>query len=298
MDRRRAYTLLELIVVIALIAVLIGLLLPAIQKVRQSAARVVSSNNIKQINLGCQNHASAHDGRLPSDSVGGGVVFGHIILQLEAQHAQYYSKTYLDPSDPTLDYVKLRSTPTEEPEVLDPTYISYSYNSQAFDPVNPLTLTGGFPDGTSNTLLFAQRYSHCAYAVAKWSIGYYCPRFSHDELAPFFGRVNYYVPPNMTVIGPKPGAFLRTETFQANPCQKYMKGAFSWPNDTEEFAKEFIAGCGTAPLCDPTLAQSANPNGILVGVADGSVRFLRTGITPAVYYGLLTPAGGEVLGEW
>jgi prepilin-type N-terminal cleavage/methylation domain-containing protein len=89
--RRRGFTLIELLVVIAIIAVLVGLLLPAVQKVRESASRIQCSNHLKQLGLATQNYHDSN-GRFPLDgAIVNGVPLSYytMILPYVEQGNQY-----------------------------------------------------------------------------------------------------------------------------------------------------------------------------------------------------------------
>src|SRR4026209_2919882 len=86
---RKGHSLIELVVVIAIIAILIGLLLPAVQKVRESASRTKCADNLKQIGLAIHNYHDAN-GAMPASRLGPQhATWCVLILPYVEQHGLY-----------------------------------------------------------------------------------------------------------------------------------------------------------------------------------------------------------------
>ncbi len=153
-QRRAGVTLMQLLVVIAIIAILIALLLPAIQKVREAAARMQSMNNLKQQGLALHNCLDAN--RTTPPVVGkfsgkDGTLFFHILPYIEQDNlyrtgrTNVAIKTYVAPADPTV-------VPGEP-------MLSYASNLAVFgkQPQNLVQVLG--QKGFSNTVWLVERYA-------------------------------------------------------------------------------------------------------------------------------------------
>jgi prepilin-type N-terminal cleavage/methylation domain-containing protein len=172
-------TLLELLVVLAVIGVLIGLLLSAVQRARLAAARVQSANNVKQFTLAVHNYEN-DNGRLPlgvathpEDRTK--VVSAHFFLLPYCENNTRIFKCPGDPSDVTSDQLT-----------------SYLSNTSVF--TSPARGSLDITAGTSNTIAFAPRYMDCNRLLTKWVYSLYVGGAASFSYSSITSETRYGVP--------------------------------------------------------------------------------------------------------
>jgi prepilin-type N-terminal cleavage/methylation domain-containing protein len=263
--RRTAVTLIEMLVVVAIIAILIGLLLGAVMSVRQAAIRMKCKNNVKQLVLAIHNFTSETDERLPQiDGAMNGPnprlsVFGAILPYIE--QGNYYRQITNTTDNFTIPQFICPADPSQTRK--DDFASSYAVNALVFS--RGSSMTASIPDGTSNTLAIAEHY------------GQQCG--------------NYFFQAFLTTHA----FFIHRATFADDiDIRPVTRGQppVTGPRGRLPFTFQ------TAPTiekCFGLIAQTPHKSGMIVGFMDGSVRTLAPNTASPVYWGAITPAGGEIL---
>jgi prepilin-type N-terminal cleavage/methylation domain-containing protein len=310
--RRPGFTLIELLVAIAIIAILIGLLLPAVQKVREAANRAYNQNNLKQIALAAHNHDGVKKTfpiycgwtpATPGDGGTNGTAF-FALLPFVEQDAAFQasfgagSPIYSGrPPNITVTYppgyqfnayrgskllgtisVKTYTDPNDSGGLT----VSYLCNYQVFDGTRSLL---GITDGTSNTLLLAQGVANVYQTITDGS-GYTYSVNRSTSLSLENAGVTY------STSGFYRGTFNVGPTFGANPQT----------NDTPPVPVPlppitFETPMGTTGTS--AIAPQARPrsNILQVAKADGSAMNITSSISQGTWDALVTPAAGDVPGS-
>lgn len=271
MVRRKGMTLVELLVVIAIVAILVGLLIPAVQRVREAAARIQSLNNLRQIVIATHSFASTRNERLPDlEGDSGGANASRSLFQAILPFMD--NAVAINPHDPPV--IPLLISPADPSFKGNGGLSSYAANAMVFG--TPGSLVRTFGDGTSTTIAFAEHYSTCQGDTFEYMISRVVLNFKrHPAFAePVFGD---YAPKN---------GLIPSLTFQVAPVP-----VFPFPLRPNALDVD--------NPCFPLVAQSPHSAGMLVALADGSGRLLQARMSRATYWAAVTPAGGDMLGpDW
>jgi len=335
--RWRGFTLIELLVVIAIIAILIGLLLPAVQKVREAAARMSCQNNLKQLSLATINCTDTYQGLLPPaigdypspmqitpNNAEGGVLF--FILPFLEQQNLYNScfsakdQGIPDPGNTSTGgrngglptYVAWNAQLQTNPKVfVCPSDATYGQGWSASPPVKNIQTSYAY-NGQIFVVGYPWNWGTTRRYPASISDGTSQTIFFTEKVASAASSTSWNFDTGINLwadwgpdIAPSdcacaPSYFgSSSDGFAANTA-----GNMFWMvtklGCSSQISDGGPGGTNQTGACVPgNVASSMHTGGINVSMADGSVHLVAQGVSPTTWWYALTAQGGDVLGpDW
>jgi prepilin-type N-terminal cleavage/methylation domain-containing protein/prepilin-type processing-associated H-X9-DG protein len=326
-SRRCGFHLIELLVVIAIIAVLIALLLPAVQKIREAAARTQCGNNLRQLALGCHSYHDAH-GKLPPYSTGAlptetptVQASAHYLLLPFVEQDNLYRQgvvngvtsswnvrtavvtTYYCPKDASTSDGRFSGSDLTNPRLavdgVGYGVTNYAYNAQLGSGSMSLPQIG---DGTSNTVLFAERMGHCngvnfPHAGAVPNLATSSFTFSIWARGPWVKGTSMW----LDGLGYNSNAWWDNPVFDS-------PGLGFGPRSDPNFRQNWNGGVlnpggiqgNVIPFaCDYRRLQALHGNVMNAALADGSVRTVGASVSAATWQTVCGPNDGLIPGaDW
>jgi len=307
-SRKRAFTLIELLVVIAIIAILIALLLPAVQQAREAARRTQCKNNLKQIGIALHNYHDAFGafpfgwgGTRPASGSPGYSAISQLLPYFDQGNLYNTINFSLPLNDAANNTARLQEIPMlrcpsdfNNPQPQAGGAINYMGNKGSsilwqappqngvfvyLDSIKIRDIT----DGTTNTAAFSERL------LTDGNNGIVSP-----DSDVFLAMTNPNTPDEAIQM-----CYAVDINNPANQFPLFM-GA-PWINGQHTYLHVDVPNhrsCGFFPTKATMPPSSHHEGGVHLLLCDGSVRFVSENIDLALWRGIGTRSGGEVLGEF